>query len=124
MKGVTRRRLLRHAAAASAGLALPWVARTSSGHAAKGGKLALPPYLEPVPLPGKGIVIAKPSAPSLYAFTQKSIIRQLHPHLPPTPIWAYDDGSGLAGQSGSFGMAIVAETGTPLDVTYTHDLPE
>src|SRR6266513_13771 len=42
----------------------------------------------------------------------------------PTPLWAYDDGSGLAGQAGSFGMAVVAQSGTPLDVSYTNDLPE
>lgn len=58
-----------------------------------------------------------------YAFTQVGIMRQLHPHLPPTPVWAYDDGSGLGGQAGSLGMAIVAETGTPLDLSYTHALP-
>jgi hypothetical protein len=42
---------------------------------------------------------------------------------PPTPLWAYDDGSGLTGQSGSFGMAVVAQSGTPLTVSYTHMLP-
>jgi spore coat protein A len=47
----------------------------------------------------------------------------LHPELPPTPIWAYDDGSGLAGQAGSFGMAVVAQSGTPLQVSFTHNLP-
>jgi len=81
-------------------------------------------YIQPLPVPGNGIVVATPSGTNQYAFTQTEIMRQLHPHLPPTPIWAYDDGSGLSGQAGSFGMAIVAETGTPLDVTYTHDLPE
>jgi hypothetical protein len=55
---------------------------------------------------------------------QTEITRQLHPHLPPTPLWAYDDGSGLAGQSGSFGMAVVAQSGTPLEVSFTHDLPD
>ena len=59
-----------------------------------------------------------------YSFTQTEISRQLHPQLPPTPLWAYDDGSGLAGQSGSFGMAVVAQAGTPLDVSFTHKLPE
>ncbi len=45
------------------------------------------------------------------------------PTLPPTPLWAYDDGSGLAGQAGSFGMAVVAQSGTPLTCSYTHPLP-
>src|SRR4029453_15077521 len=56
-------------------------------------------------------------------FPQKQIMRQLHPDLPPTPFFAYDDGSGLAGQAGSFGMAIVAHSGTALDVNFTNALP-
>jgi hypothetical protein len=51
------------------------------------------------------------------------IARQLHPNLPLTPFWAYDDGSELAGQAGSFGIAVVAQTGTPLTVSYTNRLP-
>jgi spore coat protein A, manganese oxidase len=76
-----------------------------------------------VPLPGDGIVVASPSGTNHYSFTQKEIARQLHPELPPTPFWAYDDGSGLSGQAGSFGMAVVAQSGTPLQVDFTHDLP-
>jgi spore coat protein A len=59
-----------------------------------------------------------------YAFTQREIARQLHPNLPPTPLWAYDDGSGLGGQAGSLGMAVVAHSGTPVDVSYTSALPQ
>jgi len=80
-------------------------------------------YIQPLPLPGAGIVVATPSDTNQYSFTQKQIMRQLHPHLPPTPLFAYDDGSGLAGQAGSFGMAVVAHSGTPLDVSYTNNLP-
>jgi spore coat protein A len=80
-------------------------------------------FLEPVPLPGAGIVVAKPSGKNRYSFSQRQIARRLHPQLPPTPIWAYDDGSGLAGQAGSFGMAIVAQSGTPLTVHFKHELP-
>ena len=81
-------------------------------------------YIQPLPLPGAGIVVATPSGINQYAFTQREIARQLHPNLPPTPFWAYDDGSGLGGQAGSFGMAVVAQSGTALDVSYTSDLPE
>jgi len=84
---------------------------------------ALTKYIQPVPLPGAGIVVATPSDTNQYAFTQTQIMRQLHPHLPPTPLFAYDDGSGLGGQAGSFGMAVVAQSGTPLDVSYTNNLP-
>jgi spore coat protein A len=81
-------------------------------------------YVQPVPLPGAGIVVATPSGANQYAFTQREIARQLHPNLPATPFWAYDDGSGLAGQAGSFGMAVVAQSGTALDVSFTNNLPD
>jgi spore coat protein A len=89
--------------------------------AAKGEKLTK--YVEPLPVPGAGIVVARRSGPNGYAFAQRQIDRQLHPELPPTPLRAYDDGSGLAGQSGSFGMAVVAQTGMPLQISYTNNLP-
>ncbi len=99
---------------------LPWT-RTSVASAAVSGQLEK--FLEPVPLPGAGIVVATPSGMNQYSFTQTQIMRQLHPLLPPTPFWAYDDGSGLAGQAGSFGMAVVARSGTPLQVSFTNHLP-
>ncbi len=80
-------------------------------------------YVEPVPLPGNGIVVASQVTPDRYAFSLREIRRHLHPDLPATPVWAYDDGSGLSGQAGSFGMAIAATTGTPITVSYTHHLP-
>jgi spore coat protein A len=117
MGPITRRRFIQYAMGASSALLLPWPAR-----AAAGGELAK--YVQPLPLPGAGIVIASPTALNTYSFTQTQIARQLHPSLPPTPLWAYDDGSGLAGQAGSFGMAVVARSGTPLTVNYTNNLPE
>jgi spore coat protein A len=122
MQPITRRRLLQYGLGTGAALTLPWTSRIPWASGAAGGKLTK--YVQPVPLPGEGIVVATPRGPNRYSFTQTEIARQLHPQLPPTPLWAYDDGSGLGGQSGSFGMAVVAETGTPLTVTYTHDLPE
>jgi spore coat protein A, manganese oxidase len=120
-KQVTRKRFLQYGAAGGAALFLPW-ARTPGARAAAGGSLTK--YLEPVPLPGNGIVVASTSGANAYAFTQRQIARRLHPQLPPTPIWAYDDGSGLDDQAGSFGMAVVAQSGTPLEVSFTHELPE
>jgi spore coat protein A, manganese oxidase len=122
MQHMTRRRFLQYGLGAGAAVVLPWGLRTPVTRAAPGGKLTK--YLEPLPLPGAGIVVATPSASNTYSFTQREISRQLHPHLPPTPLWAYDDGSGLAGQAGSFGMAVVAQSGTPLTVNYRHELPE
>jgi spore coat protein A len=116
MRRITRRRFLQYGLGVGGAIALPWPAR-----AAKGVKLAK--YVQPLPLPGAGIVVATPSALNTYSFTQKEISRQLHPDLPPTPLWAYEDGSGLGGQTGSFGMAVVAQSGTPLTVNFTHALP-
>jgi spore coat protein A len=118
---ISRRRLLQYGAAGGAALFLPWQSRVASAGAA--ASLPLPKFLEAVPLPGAGIVVATPSGTHRYSFTQRQIARQLHPYLPPTPLWAYDDGSGLAGQAGSFGMAVVAQSGTPLSVSFTNNLP-
>jgi spore coat protein A len=120
-KQVTRKRFLQYGAAGGAALFLPW-ARTPGARAAAGGSLTK--YLEPVPLPGNGIVVASPSGTSSYSFVQRQIARRLHPQLPPTPVWAYDDGSRLEDQAGSFGMAVVGQSGTPLEVSFTHELPE
>jgi spore coat protein A, manganese oxidase len=118
---ITRRNFLKYGVGASAALSLPWTVRQAFAAAGMGGALAK--YIQPLPLPGAGIVVATPSGINQYAFTQKQIMRQLHPDLPPTPFFAYDDGSGLAGQAGSFGMAIVAHSGTALDVSFTNALP-
>ena len=113
---ITRRHFLKYSAGASTALVLPWTVRQA--FAAKPARSLLK-YIQPLPVPGNGIVVATPSGMNQYSFTQTGIMRQLHPHLPLTPFWAYDDGSGLAGQAGSFGMAVVAQSGTPLDVSDT-----
>ena len=119
---ITRRSFLKCGVATGATLALPWTVRRA--FATPPARAGLTKYIQPVPLPGAGIVVATPSGMNQYVFTQRQIARQLHPNLPPTPFWAYDDGSGLSGQTGSFGMAVVAQSGTALDISYTHDLPE
>ena len=130
MSDTTRRRFLQYGLGAGALLALPATARRglagsltrrpASGPA--GGRLRK--FREPLPVPGNGIVVATPSGANQYSFTQREIKRRLHPDLPPTTVWAYDDGSGLAGQAGSFGMVLAAESGTPLRVSYTNQLPD
>src|SRR6266704_3223792 len=126
MNEFTRRKFLKYGAAGGAALFVPWTWKIQITKAAMGGRLTK--YLEPVPRPGSGIVVATPRAikngVTRYAFTQTQIARQLHPQLPPTPLWAYDDGSGLAGQAGSFGMAVVAQSGTPLKISFTNNLPQ
>jgi len=121
MRAMTRRRFLQYGLGAGTALLVPWGPRIPVATAARGGSLAK--YVQPVPLPGAGIVVASQSGLNRYSFKQTEIARQLHPSLAPTPLWAYDDGSGLGGQAGSFGMAVVAHSGTPLTVDYTNDLP-
>jgi spore coat protein A, manganese oxidase len=122
---ISRRTFLKLGAAGGASLLLPWSLRAPTVRAARGG--ALSKFIQRVPLPGAGIVIATPQSvsPTLtrYDFTQRLISRQLHPQLPETPLFAYDDGSGLHGQSGSFGMAVVARTGSPVAMDFTNRLP-
>jgi len=124
MERITRRRFLRDTAGLAAALTFPHAVAMPGMHgmpAFHGSRLTK--YVEPLPLPGAGIVVATPSAANTYSFTQREIRRQLHPELPPTPLWAYDDGSGLAGQAGSFGMALVAQRGIPLAATFRNGLP-
>jgi spore coat protein A, manganese oxidase len=118
---LTRRRLLQYGLAGGAALLLPRTATAPAATAAAPVKLTK--YIESLPVPGNGIAVAAQSGANHYSFTQATISRQLHPDLPSTPVWAYDDGSGLGGQAGSFGMAVVAERGTPLTIDFTHDLP-
>jgi spore coat protein A len=118
---ITRRSFLKYGVGASAALSLPWSVRRA--FAAMPARSFLTKYIQPLPVPGAGIVVATPIGTNQYAFTQREIMRQLHPNLPQTPLWAYDDGSGLMGQAGSFGMAVVAQSGTALDVSFTNNLP-
>ncbi len=129
MTDTTRRRFLQYSVGAGALLALPAAAQRGLARglargpasALSGGRLRK--FREPLPVPGNGIVVATPSGTNQYSFTQREIKRRLHPDLPPTTVWAYDDGSGLAGQAGSFGMVLAAESGTPVGVSYTNALP-
>jgi spore coat protein A, manganese oxidase len=118
---LARRRLLQHAVAGGAAMLAPWTMRGAQARSVRSPRLRK--FLEPVPVPGSGIVVATPSGANRYAFSQIELSRQLHPELPPTPLWAYDDGSGLGAQAGSFGMAVVALSGTPVEVSFTNRLP-
>jgi spore coat protein A, manganese oxidase len=122
MAEMSRRQFMGYGLGTGAVVALPWTAASGMASAAVGGKLRK--YAQPLPLPGHGLVVASPVGRNRYAFTQRQISRRLHPDLPPTPLWAYDDGSGLGGQAGSFGMVVVVRSGTPVHASFTNKLPE
>jgi len=122
MSKVTRREFLKIGAGVGGLIAAPW--GIDSAHAANAlAGSQLRPFASALPVPGNGLVVATPSALNSYSFTMKQISRQVHPDMPATPLWAYDDGSGLAGQSGLFGMVLNARTGTPLNVGFKNSLP-
>jgi spore coat protein A len=121
---LTRRELFKRGLVGGGGLIfIPGaLLRLPTAAAASPVATRLTKFVEPVPLPGNGIVVAAQKN-GRYAFTQTLIAKQLHPQLPPTPLFAYDDGSGLAGQAGSLGPAIVARRGVGIDVSFTNRLP-
>jgi hypothetical protein len=47
--------------------------------AARAARSMLTKYIQPLPLPGAGIVVATPTVANHYDFTQIEIARQLHP---------------------------------------------
>jgi spore coat protein A len=116
MASISRRRFIQ-----SSLIAVPWVGGAWPATASIAARHAK--YVQPLPRPGAGIAIATPSAANSYAFTLREIHRQLHPQLPPTPIWAYDDGTGLGAQAGSFGLVVSARSGTPISMTFRHARP-
>jgi spore coat protein A len=122
MAGISRRQFIGYGLGTGVALALPGTAAAQAAPGGMGHRLRK--YLQPLPVPGDGLVVASAVGKNRYAFTQRQIRRRLHPHLPPTPLWAYDDGSGLGGQAGSFGMAVVAQSGTPVHASFTNELPE
>ena len=121
---LSRRAFIEYGLAGAAALAAPW---TLSLPVAAASPASLRRYVWPLPVPGDGIVVAHAlpdgSGSDRYAFEQVAIARQLHPDLGATPIWAYDDGSGLGGQAGSFGMVVAASAGRPVEMDFTNRLP-
>jgi spore coat protein A, manganese oxidase len=120
MNRFSRRRLFAYGVAGGSALAVPW---TGTSAAAATPARRLRPFRERLPLPGDGIVVARPRNEGGYAFTMRQISRRLHPELPPTPVWSYDDGRGLGGQDGSMGPIIAAEHGRPVHASFTNRLP-
>ena len=77
MTMITRRHFLKYSAGASTALVLPWTVRQA--FAAKPAR-SLQKYIQPLPVPGNGIVVSDSKRNEPYSFTQTGIMRQLDPH--------------------------------------------
>ncbi|HWH42991.1 MAG TPA: multicopper oxidase domain-containing protein [Usitatibacter sp.] len=122
MSKITRREFMKIGAGVGGLIAAPWsITSARAANALAGSQLK--PFVSALPVVGNGLVAATPSGLNSYTFTMRQIARQLHPDLPATPLWAYDDGSGLAGQSGLFGMVVNARTGIPVNASFANALP-
>jgi hypothetical protein len=92
MSDYSRRRFLQYGLGAGAAIGFP----VTAGRVMEAGRAVdadrahvaghtLRRFVERLPVPGAGIVVASPRAPGKYAFTLRQIRRRLHPQLPPTP---------------------------------------
>ena len=122
MSELTRRRFLQYGLGVGVALTVPTVLQ-SPAMAAVGGKLTK--YMTRLPVPGNGIVVATPSGLNTYSFTQT-------PDQPPAASSSAADAAvGLrrrlaasAVRPARSGWRSWHRAAPPLDVSYTHDLPE
>jgi spore coat protein A len=82
--------------------------------------VVLTPYLDALPIPPVATPIAgAPGAAATYNITMREFEQQLHSQLPPTRVWAYNDGvSGLH----TPGPVIEARSGQPVTVNWINDI--
>jgi spore coat protein A len=81
------------------------------------GATQLPSFTTPLPIPVK----ATPASANRYRLTLRQFTQQLHPKLPRTTLWGYDDGSGIGPLYP--GPTIEVQSGTPTSVSYQNRLP-
>jgi spore coat protein A len=83
--------------------------------------IQLTPYVDALPLPGPATpVIGSPGGAATYDISMEEIQQQLHSELPPTTVWAYNDGTGAFYP----GPVIEARSGEPVTVNWINDLRE
>ena len=120
MQPFTRRRFLQYGAGVGGALGVPWAC--DSPRPAPPPAASSSNTLNPCRCREPESSSRRPARPTVL-FTQTTNQRQLHPQLPPTPVWAYDDGSGLGGQAGSFGWRSSRRAVRRSRCKYTHNLP-
>ena len=82
--------------------------------------LVLTPYLDALPLPAIATpTTGSPGAAATYDISMVETEQQMHSQLPPTRVWAYDDGFHVPSTPGPI---IVARTGQPVTVNWSNDI--
>src|ERR1700693_3271243 len=131
---INRRQFLKVASAAGAALAVPWYFDTGSAFAFY-QSMGLQKFAQPLRGVGPGgIPVAAPDgfpAPvtgvTHYSITIGQFKDQLHPNLGPTTLWGYNPAVALGGgvqPQRHLGGIIVAQRGTPIQLTFTNTLPK
>lgn len=131
--GITRRRFLAGTAAAGAAVAVPWFFDSWRAFAFF-QSTALRKFAQPLRGVGPGgIPVAAPDAfpapvtgVTHFSFSIGQFTDQLHPDLGPTTLWGYNPAVALGGGTQPqkhLGGIIVAQRGTPIQLTFTNNLP-
>ena len=84
-------------------------------------------FIQSLPALGpSGIPVASPvkhgNADS-YRITMRQFSQKVHPNLPATTFWGYADATNGSPVNRYLGPAIVAQRGTPVNITYVNELP-
>jgi spore coat protein A len=136
-RGITRRQALRAAGFAGVAMAVPWelLARSPRRALAFTQSAGLRRFVQPLRGVGPGgipVAAPDPFAAPVTGATHYSIgigqfTDQLHPDLGPTTLWGYGPERSLGGgiqPQRHLGGIIVAQRGTPIQVTFTNRLPD
>jgi spore coat protein A len=128
----TRRQFIAGAVATGAALSVPWYFDTGTAFAFYQSQ-GLKKFIQPLRGVGPGgipVAATDGSAPvtgvTHYSFTIGQFTDQLHPSLGPTTLWGYNPAVALGGGTQPqkhLGGIIVANRGTPIQLTFTNKLP-
>jgi spore coat protein A len=127
MKNITRRQLLKGLAVGTAAVTLPLKFGVRRAHAVVINSPNLAKWAQDLRgLGGSGIPVAVSDGPGSvagsvhYSIGIEQFVDQLHPQLGGTTLWGYT----VTGQpKHHLGGVIVAERGTPVEITFTNALP-
>jgi spore coat protein A, manganese oxidase len=134
--GLTRRQFLIASVAAGTALSVPWYLDVRRAYAFYQSPSGLKKFAQPLrgvfPLDPSGIPVAIPDAlpapvtgAAHYSLAVAQYTDQLHPNLGPTTLWGYKPAQTLGGPVAQrhLGGIIIAQKGTPIQLTVTNTLP-